>query len=86
MALFTHLKIILLQYFQFSIFSNKWYSNRLQVSFLKNIPKKKKKKNTHNHNKCLYINQQNINMCILFFKKHVLQLIIEYLLIFNMCP
>ena len=29
MALFTHLKIILLQCFQFSVFSNKRYSNRL---------------------------------------------------------
>ena len=28
MVLFIHLKIILLQYFQFSIFSNKWYPNR----------------------------------------------------------
>ena len=26
--LFTHLKIILLQCFQFSVFSNKWYPNR----------------------------------------------------------
>ena len=31
-ALFTHLKIILLQCFQFSIFSNKRYSNRLWMS------------------------------------------------------
>ena len=31
MALFTNLKIILLQYFQFSVFSNKRYSNRLLV-------------------------------------------------------
>ena len=27
-ALFTHLKIILLQYFQFSVFNNKQYLNR----------------------------------------------------------
>ena len=27
-ALLTHLKIILLQYFQFLVFSNKWYPNR----------------------------------------------------------
>ena len=27
-TLLTHLKIILLQYFQFSVFSNKWYPNR----------------------------------------------------------
>ena len=29
--LFTYLKIILLRYFQFSVFSNKQYSNRLLV-------------------------------------------------------
>ena len=28
MVLLKHLKIILLQCFQFSVFSNKWYSNR----------------------------------------------------------
>ena len=27
-VLFTNLKIILLQYFQFSIFNNKWYPNK----------------------------------------------------------
>ena len=81
MALFTHLKIILLQYFQFSAISGIQIDSKFPFS--KIFPPKKK---THNHNKCLYINQQNINMCILFFKKHVLQLIIEYLLIFNMCP
>ena len=30
-ALFTHSKIILLQCFQFSIFSNKWYPNRPKI-------------------------------------------------------
>ena len=28
MTLFIHLKIIFLQYFQFPIFNNKWYSNK----------------------------------------------------------
>ena len=43
MALFTHLKNILLQFFHFSDFSNKWYPNRpkvekqLKVSFLTTI-------------------------------------------------
>ena len=34
MVLFTHLKIILLQYFQFPVFSNKWYLNRPFVSII----------------------------------------------------
>ena len=36
-ALFTHLKIILLQYFQLSIFNNKWYPNRPIVQFIANL-------------------------------------------------
>jgi len=34
MVLFTHFKIILLQYFQFSIFNNKRYSNIPKCTFL----------------------------------------------------
>ena len=35
--LFIYLKIILLQYFQFLIFSNKWYPNRLYIVCTKKI-------------------------------------------------
>ena len=45
MVLFTHLKIILLQYFQFSVFSNKWYPNRPLIDLKwKLILSQKKKK------------------------------------------
>ena len=36
-TLFIYLKIILLQYFQFSIFSNNWYPNRRYVVYTKKI-------------------------------------------------
>ena len=49
MVLFTHLKIISLQCFQFSIFSNKRYSNKPLHHFLKKIRVKVRYSNILHH-------------------------------------